>query len=188
MSARHQERPSVRPPARGRARGRACLRSLLCAAALASAAAPTWAGTWLFASDTPLLLGGALSGAFEGSDIDADGTLQALELFSFVAAYSGAEPATSSFAIDAFAPGDQFSYGLATGDLSFSVSDTLNRSINGGTSAFSSVVGIDFVDAGGSLLVSAVPAVPEPASASLLLGGVGLMVMRWRCRRGDARR
>jgi len=174
----------VRAGRQARRRLPACVRRWLGAAALAAAATPTWAGTWAFAADVPLLLGGTLAGSFEGSDIDGDGTLQALELASFVAMYTGAPPATATFAIDAIGAGDQFSFVLATGDLSFSVSDSLNRSISGGTSVFSSVVGNDFVDAGGSLLVSAVP---EPATAALLLGGLGLLATRRRGRKAEIR-
>ena len=146
------------------------VQALLCAAVLA-AALPARAGVWAFATDAPLLLGGALSGSFAGVDLDADGALQASEVDSFIASYTGMPPATSSFSISGLGLGDAFSFGLASGSLGFSVTDGANRSISGDSFGLSAVVGSGFVDAGAQLTVTAVP---EPAGLGLVLLALGL--------------
>ena len=147
----------------------------LCLGALALTA-PAWAGVWTFASDGPLLLGGALSGGFGGTDLNTDGTIQIGEVSSFVANYEGAPPSTSSFGISDFQSGDLFSFDLGTGILSFQVSDALFRSISGGTdeltAVFGSDFGSDFVDGGGSLVVTTVP---EPATMTLVASALALV-------------
>jgi hypothetical protein len=153
----------------------------LCLGALALTA-PAWAGVWTFASDGPLFLGGALSGGFGGTDLNTDGTIQIGEVSSFVANYEGAPPSTSSFGISGFQSGDLFSFDLGTGILSFQVSDALFGSISGGTDGLTAVVGSDFVDGGGSLVVTSVP---EPATLTLVASTLALVGWQ-RARAGKA--